>query len=171
MVHGDVVVRPATNGDLPFLWAVLVEVFGTSTVSLVIPTVDEAMALAPPYTRKYLDKWGRVGDTAVVAVDQAGRQLGAAWYRLFPSEAGSYGFVAPSIPEITIGVANDARGMGVGSALLRALLVAARSQGYRALSLSVDRQNPARALYERFGFRDAGISASEDSSVTMLVSL
>ena len=47
----------------------------------------------------------------------------------------------------------------------------AREQGYRAISLSVDRQNPARRLYERKGFRDAGTSDPTDSSVTMIAHL
>jgi len=59
----------------------------------------------------------------------------------------------------------------VGGALLGALLDEARAQGYAALSLSVNRQNPARALYERHGFRDAGVSLPDDISVTMVVTL
>ena len=46
----------------------------------------------------------------------------------------------------------------MGRALLEALLTTARAQGYRALSLSVDRENPALRLYERVGFHDAGVS-------------
>jgi ribosomal protein S18 acetylase RimI-like enzyme len=40
----------------------------------------------------------------------------------------------------------------VGGTLLRALLETARSQGFGALSLSVERGNPAAELYERNGF-------------------
>jgi hypothetical protein len=47
----------------------------------------------------------------------------------------------------------------------------AREQEYRALSLSVDRQNPVRRLYERKGFVDAGIADPSDSSVTMIAHL
>lgn len=50
-------------------------------------------------------------------------------------------------------------------------MATARQQGYERLSLSVDRQNPARRLYERRGFRDAGISLATDSSVTLVASL
>ena len=73
--------------------------------------------------------------------------------------------------ELGIGVVGEARGRGVGRALLAALRELAREQGYRALSLSVDRQNPARRLYERAGFRDAGISDPTDTSVTMTAHL
>jgi len=52
--------------------------------------------------------------------------------------------------------------------LLAALVELAREHGHRTLSLSVDRQHPARRLYERVGFRDAGISDPTDTSVTMI---
>jgi ribosomal protein S18 acetylase RimI-like enzyme len=71
-------------------------------------------------------------------------------------------------PELTIGVCDDARGQGIGRALLQALIGLAQSQEYPALSLSVDRNNPACHLYERVGFRDAGISNQEETSVTMI---
>jgi GNAT superfamily N-acetyltransferase len=127
-------------------------------------------AFAIPHVRHYLEGWGRTGDAAVVAVVD-GQRLGAAWYRLFPAEEPGWGFVATDIPELSIGVAAEARGTGIGSALLDALLTLARDQGYRAVSLSVDRRNPARRLYERKGFRDAGISDPSDSSVTMIAQL
>ncbi len=79
--------------------------------------------------------------------------------------------MAAHVPELSIGVTGAARGRGVGRALLNALLKLAREQGHRALSLSVDRQNPARRLYEHMGFRDAGVSAPTDTSVTMIAHL
>jgi ribosomal protein S18 acetylase RimI-like enzyme len=128
-------------------------------------------AFAIPSVRKYLDGWGRPGDEGVVAFDADGRRLGAAWSRLFPAEDAGYGFVAPDVPELSIGVAAHARGRGVGRALLDALLATAREQGYRAVSLSVDRQNPARRLYERAGFHDVGISDPSEGSLTMIAEL
>jgi GNAT superfamily N-acetyltransferase len=127
-------------------------------------------AFAIPHVRHYLEGWGRTGDAAVVAVVD-GQRLGAAWYRLFPTEDPGWGFVATDVPELSIGVAAEARGRGVGSALLDALLTLARERGFRAVSLSVDRRNPARRLYERKGFRDAGISNPSDTSVTMIAQL
>jgi ribosomal protein S18 acetylase RimI-like enzyme len=58
-------------------------------------------------------------------------------------------------------VSDQARGQGVGTALLEAVVAEARQRGYRAVRLDVVDTNPrARALYERRGFvldRTAGI--------------
>ncbi|MFQ6547529.1 GNAT family N-acetyltransferase [Aestuariibius sp. 2305UL40-4] len=51
-------------------------------------------------------------------------------------------------------VSAEARGRGVGTALLSAVYDEARSRGYREVRLDVITDNPrARALYEREGFR------------------
>jgi ribosomal protein S18 acetylase RimI-like enzyme len=109
--------------------------------------------LSKPELARYLEGWGRQGDTAALAVDlDGGRRLGAAWYRLMTSEEPGYGYVDDQTPEIALAVVPDHRGRGVGGALLRELREAARSQGYNALSLSVEKGNPALGLYERNGF-------------------
>lgn len=157
--------RPVVPADLPFLWDMLWE---AAAVSPEMRKLGRELAMQRPEVRKYLESWGRAGDAGVIAADGIGTPLGAAWYRIFPTDSPGYGFLAPNIPEITIGVHERARGQGVGQALLEALIRLAREQGYSAISLSVDRQNPARRLYERVGFQDAGISPAEDTSVTMI---
>jgi GNAT superfamily N-acetyltransferase len=161
-------IRLAEPGDEPFLWDMGWE---ATAVDDGMRTLGREAAFAIPHVRRYLDGWGRPGDAGVVAVAADGQRLGAAWYRLFPAEDPGWGFVAAGVPELAIGVVAGARGTGIGSGLLDAILAVAREQGYRALSLSVDRQNPARRLYERKGFRDAGISKPTDPSVTMIVHL
>ena len=158
------VIRPARPDDEPFLWDMAWE---ATAVDPGMRALGREAAFAIPHVRRYLDGWGRPGDGAVVAAAGDGRRLGAAWYRLLPAEDPGWGFVAPDVPELSIGVAADARGGGVGGALLDAALALAREQGFRAVSLSVDRRNPARRLYERKGFRDAGVSDPTDGSVTM----
>jgi ribosomal protein S18 acetylase RimI-like enzyme len=91
--------------------------------------------------------------------------IGAAWYRLFPADAPGYGFVAPGIPELAVAVVPEFRGMGVGTALLRALISRASEVGYRGISLSVDSRNPALGLYERLGFQ----VVKDGESPTMLL--
>jgi len=118
------------------------------------PPIEEA--LAEHRLARYLSGWGRLGDRAVVAVDPSGAPVGAAWYRLFPPDAPGYGFVDQAIPVLTVAVATSRRGRGVGTELMRALIRAARHDGFAALSLSVEPDNPAARLYERLGFERVG---------------
>jgi GNAT superfamily N-acetyltransferase len=161
-------VRTVAPEDEPFLWDMGWE---ATAVDDGMRALGRDLALSRPQVGKYLAGWGRPGDAGVVAVDAAGNRLGAAWYRRFPADDPGYGFVAADIPELSIGVVAAARGQGVGAARLDALLVLARGKGWRALSLSVDRQNPARRLYESKGFHDAGVSLPADSSVTLIAML
>jgi ribosomal protein S18 acetylase RimI-like enzyme len=116
----------------------------------------------------YVKAWGRPGDTAVIAIDK-GFPVGAAWYRLFGRDRPGYGFVDEQTPELAIAVVPNARGKGVGSALLKTLLARARDAGYPTISLSVDRANAgAIELYQRHGFESVG---EDEDSVTMLAHL
>ncbi|HEY8311468.1 MAG TPA: GNAT family N-acetyltransferase [Gemmatimonadaceae bacterium] len=112
---------------------------------------------------KYVAGWPRATDFGVVAEDERHLPLGAAWCRFFEEHDSGYGFVASDVPELTIGVASDARGQGVGTALMQALLVLADDRGCRAVSLSVEDGNEARRLYERTGFVVVGRNGGSDT--------
>ena len=124
--------------------------------------------LADPAVSRYVEDFGRTGDVGLIAEDDSGDPVGAAWYRYFSSEEPGFGFVAPDVPEITVAVRPSSRGRGVGTALLRALLARARSAGVGVLSLSVEEDNRALALYERMGFRTSG---RRGNALTMRVDL
>ncbi len=116
----------------------------------------------------YVKGWGRRGDTALIAIVD-GFPVGAAWYRLFPPDRPGFGFVDERTPELAIAVVPNARGRGVGSALLEALLERARADGYPAVSLSVDKQNAgAIHVYEQHGFERV---AEDEDSLTMVCRL
>jgi ribosomal protein S18 acetylase RimI-like enzyme len=149
-------VRPGGPEDLEFLWEMLYEATQHSSFS------DSAIS-------RYLKGWGRLGDVAVAALDpHDGQKIGAAWYRCYPSDDCSFGFVGAWILQVAIAVVPNRRGSGVGRALLRKLLDTARSQGFEALSLSTRRDNPvAIRLYERHGFTKLSNIDSEHPSWTM----
>ena len=100
---------------------------------------------------RYVDRWGRPGDTAVIALDE-GRPVGAAWFRLYPEGAPGYGFVDAQTPELTIAVVPSKRGKGIGGELLEGLLERARAAGHAQISLSVQRDSDQEAFYARHGF-------------------
>ncbi len=104
---------------------------------------------------RYVEGWGRPGDRALVLIEGF-QPVGAAWYRLFSEAQPGYGFVDEQTPELTIAVVPSRRGRGYGAELLTELLAQAKEDGYEAVSLSVEPDNPALALYERHGFEKVG---------------
>ncbi len=114
------------------------------------PTPTGDQVLADPRYAMYLVGWPRQDDYGVVA-EQDG-PVGAAWYRTFTQASHGHGFVAEDVPELAIAVVASRRHEGIGRQLLADLIETSVAHGYRAISLSVDRDNPARRLYESSGF-------------------
>jgi ribosomal protein S18 acetylase RimI-like enzyme len=88
--------------------------------------------LARPELRVYVEGWPRPGDHAVIAEE------------------------ADAAPEVGVAVRASYRRRGIGAALLAVLIDHARTERRTALSLSVEHDNPAAALYRRLGFAIAG---------------
>lgn len=105
-----------------------------------------------PKIAHYITGWPRDTDLGVIA-EANGQRVGAAWLRFLPATDPGFGFVAPGVPELTIGVAAPWRGRGVGRALLRALADQARLRGIGQISLSVERKNYAQKLYISEGYQ------------------
>lgn len=157
-------IRPATPED---------EAFMRRMLAVAARVYDEAVAFEEPEISRYLDGWGRDGDVGFVAEDDSGEPLGAAWARLFTNEEPAYGFVDEETPEMAVGVRSDARGRGVGMALVSRLIAEVGGK-YPALSLSVREDNPASRLYRRLGFEGVGETGSrlgEGASLTMRLDL
>ena len=140
------IVRRGGAGDVPFLRDMVAHAHYWRVATA---TPDD-----PPLAH-YVRGWGRTGDAPVIAIAEP-LPIGAAWYRLFSPVEPGYGFIDPSMPELALAVAADWRGRGVGTALLAALLDAARTAGFAAVSLSVEPTNPAVRLYEYHGFIRVG---------------
>jgi ribosomal protein S18 acetylase RimI-like enzyme len=153
----DLIVRIRSSDvlDLPFLEEMLFEAFFWKE-GVARPRLSD-FRQRPEFAMLFAG-WGRPGDRALIASTEQGAARGAAWFRLWTPELHSYGFVRSEVPELGIGVVAAHRSKGIGRALLRALVAAARTDGYPALSLSVSPENPARRLYETEGFQKAGES-------------
>ena len=124
--------------------------------------------LDQPELRRYVEGFGdRDGDIGLVAAVD-GVDVGACWCRHLGGDSPGYGWVADDVGELTIALALEARGLGVGSRLLGGVVEALRVRGDAQVSLSVDPASAARRLYERFGFVTVG---REGSSITMVLAL
>ncbi|KAF4410138.1 MULTISPECIES: GNAT family N-acetyltransferase [Streptomyces] len=156
-------VRPAAAHDAGFLGDMLVEAVNWSPDRR-IPRTD---ILGDPLTGHYVSGWPRPGDLGAIATADGGR-IGAAWLRLFPEDDPGYGFVAPDVPELSIGVAAPWRGRGVGRALLRAAVRRAGEAGFGRISLSVERANGAARWYAHEGFTTVRSGPDSDTMVKLL---
>jgi len=157
-------IRAARPQDAGFLADMLVEAVNWS------PRWNQSRdsIFATPQIAHYVSGWPRERDVGVLA-QAAGQPVGAAWLRFLPPGDPGYGFVAPDVPELTIGVDPLWRGRGVGRALLRALAGQARAAGIARISLSVERENYARRLYQAEGYQVT--DTSDRHSDTMIKSL
>ncbi len=92
---------------------------------------------------------------SLLALDDAGRPVGAAWWRVREPAL----VVAPDgapVPELVVAVVPADRGRGVGRRLLDELAARAAHHGHDRLALNVHIRNPAVRLYSRTGFVVAG---------------
>lgn len=122
--------------------------------AIFVPVGEEALprsVLLEPSIQNYYQDFGRAHDYCLVA-EQEGKLLGAVWARVLSGPVKGYGYVDEHTPELAISVQNEFRGMGIGTALLRAMLDLLQRAGYGQISLSVQKENPAADLYKRLGF-------------------
>jgi GNAT superfamily N-acetyltransferase len=138
----DVLIRRGDRLDVPFLRSLLGHAYNWH-----VTVFDTDIAIS-----RYVDGWGRRGDTALVAMDE-GHSIGAGWYRLFPAGIPGYGFVDEQTPELTIVVVPSRQGEGIGKRLLDALLERAKADGYESVSVSVERGKQEAESYGSQGFQ------------------
>jgi ribosomal protein S18 acetylase RimI-like enzyme len=111
----------------------------------------KAFPAAPPATRRDFDRTWTQDKTVVVVARAGGRLAGS--YHLMPNYAGR----AAHIGNAGYMVHPDFRRQGIGRALVEHSIAEASRRGFDALMFNlVFESNPARYLYEGFGFKAVG---------------
>ncbi|MGH8882719.1 MAG: GNAT family N-acetyltransferase [Stackebrandtia sp.] len=146
----DVTFRLAVPADHRFLETMLIEAADWQHDDT--DPDRPARVLSDEKVSGYIAGWPRPGDLGVVAQDARDVPAGACWLRRFTPQAPAFGFVAPEVPELTIGIAKPWRGKGIGRSLIRRVCHLAADNGIDRVSLSVDLVNPAIGLYRGEGF-------------------
>ena len=101
-----------------------------------------------PELKMYIEDFGKEGDECLLAIAE-GRAAGAVWTRFIKD----YGYIDDSIPSLSISLYKGYRGMGIGTALMKEMLLFLKEKGYQGVSLSVQKDNYAYKMYEKLGFR------------------
>ena len=137
----DYVIRPLTPQDEPILWEMLF--YGLSSAGKNEPPSHDVVRR--PEISRYVEGWGRAGDTGFVASDKKNRALlGAVWIRRPTNDP-------HASPELALAVKPEHRRHGIGTALLTQLVRANPDQS--AISIRFVAGKPVLRLYERFGFK------------------
>ncbi|MGH2562482.1 MAG: arsinothricin resistance N-acetyltransferase ArsN1 family A [Thermomicrobiales bacterium] len=141
----EITVRPATAADIPAITRIYNQGIADRLATLETEerTEDERLA------------WLTARDDRhpVLVAARDGHVAGWGSLNVFNARP-AYRFVA----DFSVYVAREARGMGVGSALLPELITEARRLGHHKLVLAAFPVNaPGMRLYQRHGFREVGI--------------
>lgn len=137
--------RPATEADRPFLWQVYAS---TRTEELA------QVAWPKEHKQAFLDQQFNAQDTyyhtyyptaQFMVIEQNGAPVGRLYLAEWPGE----------IRIMDIALLPAFRGRGWGTALLQDVLAQAQARGL-AVSIHVEKFNPAYRLYTRLGFRPVG---------------
>jgi ribosomal protein S18 acetylase RimI-like enzyme len=155
-------IRQLQKEDEPFLWTILYHALFVVPGGQPFPPA----IVNEPGVKMYVEAWNPIQDPGFVALVN-GTRVGAVWLRKFRPDKRGCGFVNEDTPELTIAVLPGHRGKGIGGQLISHLIEMAR-HSYSAMSLNVSSMNPARRLYERFGFK---VVREEGGSLVMLKQL
>lgn len=138
-------IRPIRKEEIPILGDFLYE-------AIFIP---EGVA-APPSSilddenlQVYIRDFGQMHDDRCLVAEVGDKIVGAIWSRIM----NDYGHIADDVPSIAISLYKEYRNLGIGTDMLRQMLELLKADGYKSVSLSVQKANYAMCMYKKAGFR------------------
>ena len=108
------IIRPFTPADLPLMEEFLYQAIFQRPGTPVIPRSE----LEKPSIRVYIDRFGEYPDDHCLCAELDGAVVGMVWVRNIKG----FGSIDETTPEFAISLLPDARGKGIGTALMRAML-------------------------------------------------
>lgn len=102
-----------------------------------------------PELQVYVEQFGRGRADYALAAEVDSKIVGAVWVRIM----NDYGHIDEKTPSLAISLYKPYRGLGIGTALMEAMLSLLKGKGYESVSLSVQQANAAVRMYQRLGFQ------------------
>ena len=104
-----------------------------------------------PDLQIYVADFGKKKDDVCYVAEVDGRVVGAVWTRII----NDYGHVDDTTPSLSISLLKEYRNLGIGTELMKQLLLTSKEREYKQVSLSVQKINYAVNMYEKIGFEVA----------------
>ena len=105
----------------------------------------------------YVKDFGKQKDDFAMVAEVDGEVVGAVWARIMKD----YGHVDDDTPSLAISLYKEFRGHGIGTDLMRNMLSLLKRNGYKRVSLAVQKANYAIRMYEKVGFVTVGENTEE----------
>lgn len=103
-----------------------------------------------PDLQIYVADFGKKEDLCYVA-EVEGRVVGAVWTRII----NDYGHIDDETPSLSISLLKEYRSLGIGTELMKQILLTLKEKEYKQVSLSVQKANYAVYMYKKVGFEVA----------------
>ena len=101
-----------------------------------------------PDLQVYVKDFGKnKGDLCLVA-QVSDKIVGAVWVRIM----NDYGHIDNETPSFAISLLKEYRNYGIGTELMKQMLTKLKLEGYKQVSLSVQKMNYAVRMYRKIGF-------------------
>ena len=149
----DYKIRPIHPTEIPLLKDFLYE-------AIFIPEG----AAAPPRDilddeslQVYIRDFGKSTNDYCLVAEADDKIVGAIWSRIM----NDYGHIADDIPSIAISLYKEYRNQGIGTDLLKQMISLLKNEGYKSVSLSVQKANYAMKMYQKAGFKVISDDAEE----------
>lgn len=101
-----------------------------------------------PELQVYVARFGESKADHGLAAEVDGKIVGVVWTRIM----NDYGHIDDATPSLAISLYKEYRGLGIGTAMMKAIFNLLKSHGYQQVSLSVQKANYAVRLYLKAGF-------------------
>lgn len=97
----------------------------------------------------YVRDFGLLPDDKCLVAEADTKIVGAVWCRIM----NDYGHIDDDTPSLAISLYKEYRNQGIGTELLRRMILLLRQSGYKQVSLSVQKANYAAQMYLNSGFK------------------
>ena len=117
-----------------------------------------------PELQVYVTNFGERKEDLALAAEVDEKIIGAVWARIM----NDYGHIDNETPSLAISLYKEYRGNGIGTAMMKKMLILLKERGYERVSLSVQKANYAHKMYRKLGFEVINENSEEYIMVRVL---